>query len=299
MSLTSFLENRDVVERFKKEFERPTVPRAQHTLLASPLTNRYAVVGTAFDYLLRFYIKKINLTAVTQPWIAERSADILKKKYSAWFKKPEDAIGLVFGMASSEADIIIIVAKQNYSTYLKNGKITDDLIKSTLCLAQLDVVYRSKFEHLLETELGKTWKRDLKDLKNLISIVDGNIFKASEICLLNPTFGDASQLIGGADADVIIDDRLIDIKTTIRPHFKREYLHQLVGYYALTQIGGLDGAPLNHKITKLEIYFSRFGYLRSINVDEIIKQKTFPKFLAWFKRRVMQEQKGIIDFQRV
>lgn len=291
MSLTSFLENRDVSERFKQEFGRTTAPNAQHTLLASPLTNRYAVVGTAFDYLLRFYIKKINSTAVTKLWVAERSADMLKKMYSSWIEKPEDAIGIVFGTASTEADSIITVAKQNYSTYLENGQITDDLIKSTLCLAQLDVVHRSKFEHLLETELGKIWKRDVKDLKNLISIVDGKIFKASEICLLNPTFGAASQLIGGADADIIIDDRLIDIKTTIRPHFKREYLNQLIAYYALARIDGIDGAPLNHKIAKLEIYFSRFGYLRSINVDEIINQKTFPKFLAWFKRRVTEEQK--------
>lgn len=289
MSLTSFLENKDVAERFKREFGRTTASNARHTLLASPLTNRYAVVGTAFDYLLRFYVKKINPTAVTQPWIAERSADILKKEFSTWLEKPEDATaisGVRFGRASSEAEIIIIVAKERYSTYLKNGRITDDLIKSTLCLAQLDVVYRTNLEHLFETELGKIWQRDVKDLRNMISIVDGNIFKASEICLLNPTFGVASRLIGGADADIIIDDRLIDIKTTIRPHFKREYLNQLIAYYALAQIDGIDGAPLNHKIAKLEIYFSRFGYLRSIGVDEIINQKTFPKFLVWFKRRV-------------
>lgn len=293
MSLTSFLENKDVAERFRQEFERPTASKAQHTLFAPPLTNRYAVVGTAFDYLLRFYIKKINSTAVTQPWVAERSAELLKKMYNSWIEKPEDASGIIFGRASSEADSIITVAKQNYSTYLENGEITDGLIKSTLSLAQLDVVYRTKFEHLLEAQLGNIWKRDVKDLKKLISIVDGNIFKANGICLLNPTFGDASQLIGGADADVIIDNRLIDIKTTIRPHFKGEYLYQLLAYYALAQIGGIDCAPLNHKITKLEIYFSRFSYLRSINVDEIINQKTFPKFLTWFKRRVTEEQKRI------
>ena len=57
MSLTSFLDNNpDVREQFKQEFHKPSL-RVKKDLLAPPLTKRYSTVGTAFDYLLRFYVK--------------------------------------------------------------------------------------------------------------------------------------------------------------------------------------------------------------------------------------------------
>ncbi len=70
MSLTSFLKNRDVKERFRQEFEMPKM-RAERELLAPPLSNRYSLVGTAFDYLMRFYLKRLNPDAVTGQWVAE------------------------------------------------------------------------------------------------------------------------------------------------------------------------------------------------------------------------------------
>ena len=48
----------------------------------------------------------------------------------------------------------------------------------------------------------------------------------SEKCYLNPTFGDASNLVGGADADIILDDMLIDIKTTKAISFTQEHYNQ-------------------------------------------------------------------------
>ena len=48
----------------------------------------------------------------------------------------------------------------------------------------------------------------------------------------NPTF-DGSPDVGGADADIIIDTCLIDIKTTINPALKGEWLHQILSYTLL------------------------------------------------------------------
>ena len=70
MSLTSFLRNKDVQERFRQEFRKPKFT-AKKDLLAPPLTKHYSLVGTAFDYLLRFYVERLNPNAITKKWVAE------------------------------------------------------------------------------------------------------------------------------------------------------------------------------------------------------------------------------------
>ena len=77
MSLTSFLKNKDVKDAFKQGFKKPRL-KLQGELLALPLTNHYGLVGTAFDYLLRFYIKRLNPNAIEQSWVSEVSLHLLE-----------------------------------------------------------------------------------------------------------------------------------------------------------------------------------------------------------------------------
>ena len=66
-------------------------------------------------------------------------------------------------------------------------------------------------------------------------------------------------MVGGADADLIIDRILIDIKTTKSNSFTQDMYNQLLGYYALSTFRkDLDG------ITELGIYFSRYGVLNVV-----------------------------------
>src|SRR4051794_1407009 len=78
MSLTSFLKMRDVADKVKPL--RPKLPRKIDVpLRIEPRSNRYPMVGTAFDYLLRFELHRRAPHAVTERWIAERAPDILWK----------------------------------------------------------------------------------------------------------------------------------------------------------------------------------------------------------------------------
>ncbi len=79
MSLTSFLKNQDVKEKFAQQFPMPEF-NLEKEILAPPRTKRYAMVGTAFDYLLRFYLKRLNPAAVTSQWVAESSLNIVTEK---------------------------------------------------------------------------------------------------------------------------------------------------------------------------------------------------------------------------
>ena len=106
---------------------------------------------------------------------------------------------------------------------------------------------------------------------------------------LNQTSGRASELVGGADFDLVVDDALIEIKTTKDFEVRREYFDQLVGYYILFRIGGINGLPKSHSIKRLGIYFSRHGYLWLFKVSDVVREKSFSKFVAWFKKRAKQE----------
>ena len=111
-------------------------------------------------------------------------------------------------------------------------------------------------------------------MRNLILTVPEDVFNAKEVCILNPTFNEASRLVGGADADIIIDDILIDIKTVKYLKLSRPDFNQLIGYYILYKIG---------------IYFSRYGYLHIINLVDVINNNTFPEFIERFKEEAMKK----------
>ena len=78
---------------------------------------------------------------------------------------------------------------------------------------------------------------------------------------LNPDFGEAGQLVGGADADIVVDDMLIDIKTTMFPKFERRYWEQLCSYCALASLQGMN-------IRRAVIYFSRFGVFETVSLPD-------------------------------
>jgi hypothetical protein len=77
MSLTTFLEhNADVRAQLRATFVKPDF-RLKSSLLAPPLTESYGLVGTAFDYVLRFYVEKLNPGTQSSSWVSEQGLAIL------------------------------------------------------------------------------------------------------------------------------------------------------------------------------------------------------------------------------
>lgn len=287
MSLTSFLQEQDVRQRFRQEFAIPKMA-VKREILAPPLSTRYSLIGTAFDYLLRFYLKWLNPEAVTGQWIAEIVLTSLRSPLLQEVVINDGSSKIVFFKETEltkKAEWIIEQAKADYADYLSSGQITNQLIESALRLAQLDPIFRSG---VIDENLGTVYPEDVDDLRQLISLVDPQLFKSSHLCLLNPTFGEASRLVGGADADLVIDDAIIDIKTTNDLRLERRHFNQLIGYFVLHEIAGVGGLIPKPTITKVGIYFSRFGYLHTIDVNTIIHPETFSDFVEWFIARARQ-----------
>lgn len=285
MSLTTFLEIKDVRAKFSQEFPKPKF-NLKKQILVPPITKHYSLVGTAFDYLMRFYLKCMNPKAITGEWVAELAVEkmrLLELSFSLDSRESEIKID---SNLLRKVDQIIPQAKIVYSNYLKSGEMNDEVIKSTILLAQLDTYFRAG---VIDENLGMIDEGDIVDLKNLISNVNPDIFKAKKLCILNPTFGQASTLVGGADADFLIDNMLIDIKTTKKLELDRDYFNQVIGYYVLFRIGGIDDAPFDAKIETLGIYYSRYGELYAIPLKAVTNETKLPSFIEWFKKRAAEQ----------
>jgi len=294
MSLTNFLQVPEVKDRFRTEFKKPAVTRKM-ILHAQPLTNNYSLVGSAFDYLLRFYLEYHNPSIKKSDiWLAETSLKMLE----VWTKKGQMKQDQYLSIKK-----IVDTARERYYTYLQTGHMTDELIGSAIQLARLEMVYRIG---LLSDYIDSIRNEDVQDLKKMIALIPHEKFQAKNICILNPTFGIASKIVGGADADLIIDDTLIEIKTTINPKFERDFFNQLLGYLILKRICEMKilvessdserkdnifpneeafdfSSSSNHKINKVGVYFSRYGMLQTIDVESITNHGEFTwEFIDWF-----------------
>lgn len=203
-------------------------------LKAPPITKNYGTVGTAFDYVLRLLVSKENSELISDFHIvAEHCAsNRRRRKYINEFREKQQE-------------------------FASNCKLKfENFLPFCIVLAKMDSEFRCGIK-IPDDELFTFDTKDIKDLKHLVALVDIKQFKAKEKCMLNPTFGKSSQDIGGADADLIIDDMLIDIKTIKNLEFTAEMFRQLMGYYLLH----LREGRIFGDIKYLGIYFSRFGVL--------------------------------------
>ncbi|HEX9770062.1 MAG TPA: hypothetical protein VGA50_12895 [Kiloniellales bacterium] len=267
MSLTSLLdENRDVRDFLRAAFKKPKVSQ-KPPLLVPAKTRNYGLVGTAFDYLVRLTTKRMNPTAYERGhWVAEsaipRLPSRLRKAARATTKS----------------------ARQEASQFLASGTRTDALLSSLLCLAQLDTVFRTgRFAQLVGQPADPD---DVADLEELAEQMPESGLAAKQMCVLNPTFGEASRAVGGADADLVLDETLYEIKTTVEPPVAQEHFHQLVGYYLLYRIGGLDGVRGQPSINRVGFYYSRQAQFFSWGIEDVVGSTPLLEAVTWFARRI-------------
>lgn len=277
MSLTSFLRIKEVQGVFQETFPLPELKLPEARIQASPYTENYALVGTAFDYLLRFYVEWLNPDiTITEAWVAEHTLARIHNITAGW--DHDVAMDLI-----DKIEKILVEAVIAQTEFLETGNVTDDLIVTALLLAQLDPIYR--FRHIQE-DIGKINVGDVRDLYDLLSIVTPADWIAEHICLLNPTFGHGSALVLGADADIVLDANLVDIKTTKYLTLRPEYYYQLIGYYVLWFIAGDEWPGLPPET--LSIYFSRYGVLAKIKTSEIFSNnESLIHFAARFSQMAM------------
>ena len=254
MSLTGLL---DLKDSPVKRFMRETFPNTREPLkacrdalrvpfVAPPSSKAYGQIGTAIDYRIRYHF------AIT-PWhefVAARGA---------MFATLSKGGGLTMAcfaefVTALERTINEIAPDRRSPTEVEERT----LARFCLVLTALEAIFRAGPATPPPRYYGETWPTSATDLIDLIPddrVNDVAVLGAAfakqypswhgeQRAILNPTFA-GSLDIGGADADLIVDGCLWDIKTTTRDGGQGRDLYQLLGYtlldygdeYAIERVG--------------------------------------------------------------
>lgn len=261
----------------------------------------YSTIGTAFDYRLRFALDADAdiggllatvpaqilslLASVDGPFVAgPKGPFVLRPRFQILDERPSDLnlelLAALRGVPPSGVEIggllpeYFLTLSHDLDRIEPEGKRLqpeDEELLDRHCyvLALLDELFRGGYHirsPLYDTpphgllELGANWSQDLATLYGLFWDKHRSLFDLP--VTTNPHFA-GSAAIGGADADLIIDNQLIDIKTTIKKTLRREWMWQLIGYLLLDW----DDA---HEISGLGLYSSRHGVLVTWPLNEFL-----------------------------
>lgn len=294
MSLTSFLDEPEVKAKFKP-FRPKGLGTVPPTLVAPLDTKSASLVGTAFDYLLRFEIERTQkVTLHKVPWIAELSFERIRKHYAL---TPAGRRRKNPGSFFLGCEALFEKAKSSYVSYISNPRPSDQdkLAVSRACidLARFDLVYRIG----CLDDIGQPKRpADLEDLVQLLRCLRIDSLLIAEQFWLNPNFGIGSDLLHGADADLIAGNVLIDVKTTVNPSLSGNMLNQLLGYFLLSRFcRHLE--PTFPKIDWCAIYFSRQAHVVKFPVTVWTEQSEFQQFEGWFHAAAFKHHKESNEFR--
>ena len=286
MSLTSFVRRAEVAARLKTLLPSSDCRKVPATLKVEPGTNHYSAVGTAFDYLLRFELQRRAPHARTRTWVAENAVEYLTdcgpdgvarvvrpEGTSAIFKDSDDIV--------RQARQVVEHAKLAVAAYVRKKRPRSsersELARHALRLARLDLLFRAG---VLDVGFEEADAEDAEDLLAMLCIVPFETLIHDRMMLLNPTFGESSRLVGGADADLITGNTLVDIKTVKRGFVTPGYFRQLLGYLILSR-NERRASRRFPTVKCLGVYFSRHGHLWTFDVKSMVHMHSFRKVEEW------------------
>lgn len=257
------------VTRPRRTFNVPVVIQSSNPRNAS-------LVGTAFDYGLRFLLHRQNPSAQAGTWIAEqaaagleRYAARLRERYAGRLQKNDPRLRFLIRPTehvARRAKFRTQNARVFLRKHLKRRAVDqhwlERLAVHALKLARLDPYYRSGYfdEQLVATDDSATVAEVVAMLQAapVESLSDASLW-------LNPDFGRHSIAVGGADADLIAGDRLIELKARKNACVERDHMCQLIVYSMLVDLARKDGIPFP-EINTIQVYFARHVQLVSFDL---------------------------------
>jgi len=144
----------------------------------------------------------------------------------------------------------------------------------------------------------------LDEMIDLFGLLCEQSWGNGDIMFENPRFGYYRHILPG-EGDFIVDDLLVDIKTTESREFTNSFWRQLLLYYLLNdvqrtlfeaeEVSRSGREMFNDKypeITRVGIYFARYGELRTVEIQDIIDDTNrYEKFRAWIVDRAIEENR--------
>ena len=265
MSLTRELDDRNSpVRRFFEAYfpdlrapRRDWAEQIQGALTIRPATDRRlpSTIGTAFDYRLRYFFAATPASELVAAHGMNALAQAALLREFVGDDRDDTLASLVRGFppegttAAYLVDDLVQSLDATVARLTPAGRRLAPADEQTLCrycyvLALYEELFRAGlainsplYSLHPDATLGELlalpdplWIEDLCALAGVF--FDGFAELTTVPAILNPKFA-GSRDIGGADADLIVDGCLIELKTTIRPQLRKELLYQLLGYVLL------------------------------------------------------------------
>ena len=278
MSLTSHLNDKTspIGQFIKQHFSQTTAlaknanrrlkdARTLRPLEAAGEAYPYGVLGAACDYRVRYAFAITpyqHLVAWHGALLSSNPGGFYSRRLVKAFFEQMDAtlravqpVGRRLDAADEQVlDRFCFVLSLFEQVFRSNAFVQGPLVQPTV---------KQSVEELLAIP-QVAWLDDLGAMFTLF--YDRYAHLLSRPAVLNPIFA-GSVDIGGADADMIVDGCLIDIKASISPHIKADFLYQLAGYVLL------DYHDTYH-ITSVGIYMARQGMLFPWPLAEFLQKLT-------------------------
>ena len=251
-----------------------------------------SLIGTAFDYAVRGIVSKYlgrdnvikekvlaaeyglrgyNLAAGSMEFSSNGNDDIDKERNLGlniiWNPKKNEIIKQYLNDRFESV-------KNTREKFINSNSDLKTMVEGSIFLARLDEVYRDQSIQIVDEyffeKTGRTYfgqyrtltNEDITDQVYSLCLIFESFLHATrwKKAILGPEFGEYSEKVGGADADLIVDDILIDIKTRNKLSYKGDDFAQVFGYAAMARKIGIN-------VSKVAIYYARFGVFASIRLD--------------------------------
>lgn len=243
----------------------------------------HALLGTAIDYRLRYWFGVTPATELVAALGVSRLPGFLTDELGG--------IEFVSGCQSFMDGMDATATRLNTVGRRLDKDDEEILARHCLVLALLEQVGRVGLRPgspLLNRPLASSplqlldlarveWVDDLRDMAWLFHGQAVHEGLAAKPAALNPIFA-GSRDVRGADADLIVDRCLIEIKSTIQARFTEPVLHQLLGYVLL------DYAD-EYGIQSVGLYLARHGALLRWNLEQLLGKYAQPTELSALRAR--------------
>jgi hypothetical protein len=227
------------------------------------------LIGHAVDYRIRFAynISDVGTLVAAQGLRMLKGSPYLKKPLKTPYRILEcEGIGVQFFA------YVHLWLRLHAPLHRLDMKEEDECMRICYVLSLFESVFRSGsrqtalFEPTIKSDVASLLAIPTDDeMEDMLAIVKLFFDTCSDWLdtptILNPTF-EGSKDVGGADADIIMEGCLYEIKTVMDMKYSK-WFRQLVGYVALDYRD-------QYNISKVGIYFSRSGCTISWDCNEFL-----------------------------
>ena len=194
--------------------------------------------------------------------------------------------------------------------FVRTGEMSEALARCLLKISNLDGPHRTGHAIFLPPDADAGFVEPIPrcEIDDLIALYraipevlfrGGRVWLNPDLSILNRDIEPASRkpVAGGvkADADVVVDDLLVDVKTTGKRMTRTlplEDFCQLMGYFALAELAG------THRIRRLGVYYARYGYLLEFPIPRARRGSGGRgAFLEWFRKKMGIDRRRVPTFK--